>query len=597
MKYEEEFTCWWGRFSLRLRQADEPPLDAADSARLSSGVEEVARDPLQRLRLGVLVGGGGLEESTPRQLTDEIMRALASGRLAAAIEVRAPRNTSGSAGQEGVPLRKLVLSTPTTPRRPRAPFRGETTAACDFDAVTIRFARKNESDHGSERSFSSLTIAWRDGALGSDLPDQASEIGETIPVLELVAGSKLGPSARTVSVAVEGGPGFACEHGHPRIVVHPEIGGRTEQSGARWLEFAVLSREAPTMECSSAIATLRRCHDSSAASNRYFVVIDACGRRSDGGPARMHVAQPIAVYPADAWSVTLTRPGSTEVEHALQRDREGRWREAESVGEAANEEGVDLDAQADAGPTWSAGFAPEVPAAAREPWTVELERNSEGNTAILELALASPLAALADGFARLLSGLGQRDAQLGARIRWSLSVLEGSLRYAWSWREGADRRVRRAWTLEADLVLFDLRGELSYGFMFSIWRVEIEALLYGTLALAPRFQASAEATQAHPTYEGAVRWELPISLGIRAKLGADWLAARGEITSGVVVSTTVTCGDGPLRADFGLEFMGVRATLRGEVKLCGVFVTASHAWVFAEPQRLFPATPSTVPSQ
>jgi hypothetical protein len=562
--------------------------------KLRSGVEDVARDPTQRLRLGVLVGGTGVGETTPRRLVEEVMQAIESGQLVVSIEERPA--LQGAIGTFAITdLRDVVPRTPlrSHPAQSRKPDvqSQQSEPDCDFDGVGLEFKRKTKPGEDVLRKFTSLTLRWRDGVAHSDLPQPESMEPIAVPVLEMTATSDPEQGGRTIGISVVGGPGYACALHHPRIVVHPLEGERLEHEGAQQVAFVAVCRDAGAASTAAGgLAVLRSCHFASESVNRYYVVVDACGHRRDGAPARGHVAQEILVYPADEWKLELTIPFVEPLKHTWKKLPDDKWKEVKRAAAGENQPKPVHDEHV--GSSWSLKVdPPKRSAAKRERPTVKLSRTKSAVASEVELDLAWVTAfvdlenAVKDLFEKVAGG----DTQLGYRLSVVTKVLEGSLSYAWGFRESADRRVYRWWRLEAKLTWIDLEIELSWGFIFSIWGFRIEAVVYGAIAGKWAWSIAAESTPDRKQGVVTDHWEIPGRAGVRATLGPDWLAARGEVITGVKLDNTVTWGDEPIKVDCKAVFTGMKATLRGEVKLCGVFASRQHAWVWMDPKTLIPA--------
>ena len=600
MSHAEYFTCWWGTFSLTTRGPADPVAHRPELAKLASGIEEVARDPTQRLRLGLLVGGSGIGETTPRRLVDEVTQAIASGRLVVSIEER-PALQGAARPMALTNLRDVVSQ--AAPRRTPATVRERqnvTPAAepeCDFDSVRLGF-KPEKVDENDLRKFSAITLQWRDGAIRSDLPPSPLDL-VSVPSLELTASADPKRGGRAIAVAVEGGPGHACTRHHPRVVVHPVAGDRLEHDGQPNVDFVAVSRDASTLSTAAgALAVLRSCHFAAESVNRYYVVVDACGERRDGKPVRGHVAQEILVYPADEWKLELTIPLIETRKDVWKRPPGKEWRGVEGDEAGDNQPSASLDG--DVGPSWSLKIEPpKVTPTNRDRPGFKLSRTKSPVAWEVELELGW-LAAFADlerALRELGKSLGGAEVQLGYRFSIVTKVLEGALSYAWGFREAADRRVYRWWKLEAKITWLDLEFELSFGFVFSIWGFKIEGVVYGTIAGKWAWSIGAESTPENVTGFVNDHWEIPGRAGVRATLGPDWLAARGEVITGITLDNKISWGEEPLDVKCRANFVGMKATLRGEIKLCGVFASRAHSWVWMEPRVLIPAPEAAAASE
>lgn len=578
----EVFTCWLGVVSLGRPTRGEKNHEAerVDLASLRSALEEIARDGSQRVRLGTLVGDAAVGETTPRRLVEEVLDAVRSGRLVATLELR--RSVSGPAPErQAVELRELEGR--LLPRRARVQPTIDALAEplCDFDRVNLTFACAGRGERWP-RTFDRIVIERRDTVVGSDVPRDEDE-HDAVPVLEIIAGEDI-EGGRRLRVEVAGDVGYACDRQHPRIVVHPAYGERLERSGDMALDFIARARPWATVRHAvGSIDWLAECHASTGVVNEHHVVVDACGSRVRSETSVGHVAQLVRVFPPDEWTLTLALPATNVVEK--------RW-PSQPPGSKPHALDSQSDDDVDNGGSIEVGVDPLAWFGVDEEdrgWSVTLARERGDTTTTLELHPewldASRL--LTHALTRWFARAAEPKLQLGPRISFEVEGPSGSLEYAWGFRETATHRVHRWWKLEASVRLFSIKPELSYGFAFKVWGVQIEAVAYASVHLETGFDASAESTAKDVAYEVSRTWEAPIRGGVRALLGADWVSARGELVGGYDTEILARFGDRPLEVALVVKSRGLRATLQGEVKLCGFFATASHAWTIFEPREVW----------
>lgn len=466
--------------------------------------------------------------------------------------------------------------------KPGSAAPSDASRACDFDRVTLRVGNPVIAD-GSwpVRDFDAITL---DGVLRAE--HEAREVA-TSEVLEIVASDTIA-EGRALTVIVDAAHDYGCDEQHPRVVVYPLVGERFERRGESAVELiataCALSTIGPVV---GSLPWLAARHLSDAVVNELYVIVDACGARVDGHPARRHAAQLVRVYPHDTWTFGFKLPPGKKDQRAWEQQPDNHWRDTPI--DATDGAGGDATTIRKLGIDPLALFGVDDK---ERGWSIRLRREAGTQSSEIELfpQWLDLGRLIAKAVAKWFGPLAAPKVQLGWRFTAELVPVCGTLEYQWAFRESAGRTVDRWWKLDAELTLFAASIELSFGFVFRVWKIVIEAVVYASTAFEAAISVRAESRADALAWEARRAWEVPIRGGVRAKLGADWITAKGELAGGFALALTMRCGDRPFEAELGLDSKGIRATLSGEIKLCGLFATATHAWVFTEPSRIWPTS-------
>ena len=163
--------------------------------------------------------------------------------------------------------------------------------------------------------------------------------------------------------------------------------------------------------------------------------------------------------------------------------------------------------------------------------------------------------------------------QVGWKFGFTIGFFTGDLSLEWGAKEAKDHTVFRWWKFEASMTLVSLELDASFGIDFRVWKVfTVSALIFGKISGEAKLESAAEATPEKPSWETKVTAGLNGELGIKAALGADWVAAKGKFELGFPFEATPNIHeqDG-FGIDWKLEFSGLSAKLEGHIKFAGSF--------------------------
>src|SRR5690606_2967180 len=162
--------------------------------------------------------------------------------------------------------------------------------------------------------------------------------------------------------------------------------------------------------------------------------------------------------------------------------------------------------------------------------SVKLTRNGGDLKATATLGqIVKALVTVQNQIQSVMNFIKNFQPQVGWKFTFTIGFFTGDLALEWGAKEAKDHTVFRWWKFEAALTLISLELEASFGIDFRVWKVfTVSALIFGKVSGEAKLEASAEATPEKPDWEAKVSAGLNGELGIKAALGADWVAAKGK---------------------------------------------------------------------
>ena len=386
------------------------------------------------------------------------------------------------------------------------------------------------------------------------------------PNIQVIAGTK-DDDADIVKIELSGGPGYGCGKTHPHVVITDRsTGEKQKHHGKTKIELKAKCKaiELPVFAYMSPGAVLAYFWFSPKTTNRYVIEVEACGVAADRTPGFRKLSRALDVFPRDTYKFSFSIP--TVVNRAYTNSAtkalkpNAKWVDGKEDGwdkKSAYNQGHPIS-----NPIKEAGAS------------ISLTRNGGDLKATATLGqIVKALVNVQNQIQSTMNFIRDFQPQVGWKFVFTIGFFKGDLALEWGAKEGKDHTVFRWWKFEADLTLISLELDASFGIDFRVWKVfTVTAVIFGKVSGEAKLSGSYEATQEQPSWETKVGAELAGELGIKAALGADWVAAEGKFALGFPFEATpnVHEQDG-FGIDWKLEFSGLSAKLKGQIKFAGNF--------------------------
>jgi hypothetical protein len=448
---------------------------------------------------------------------------------------------------------------------------------CAFDKVTVQCSHTGSGD--KKRGFGPFEFSY-DGGIQDNLPKP--EGGGNKGPIEVIAGDG-DDTADTISIEISGGPGYGCSKSHPRIVVTDLATGEAlvASKGQTKAEFKAKSRKAkmPTWAYMDPTAIFNYFWFPAKTVGRYRIKIDSCGVEADKSPGFASLSRVVEAHTSDTYKFSISIPEVLNREYkagsTASLEPNAKWEEPKP--EERGWDGGMRDGSDWFGKPESEGAPPPVNLPVKKIATsVSFERNGEnlkGATDKLE-DIIKQVKNVQNFTQSVMNFIDDWQPQVGWKFGFKVAFFSGSLSFEWGPKEGPDHRVFRWWKFDAALTLVEVELTVDFGFKFRVRGCGVTAVLFGKVAGKLELNDSIEATPKSPTWNPPkLALEISGELGIKASLGADWLASgEGKIALGFPFEAQprIEKEEG-LKIDWKFEFSGLEAHVIGRVLFGGHF--------------------------
>ncbi|MFO7567927.1 MAG: DUF4150 domain-containing protein [Enhygromyxa sp.] len=429
---------------------------------------------------------------------------------------------------------------------------------CDFETIAITCSHSGERMGPYEYSYA--------GVIEDNLPRPKSNKKPFVPNIQVIAGPS-DDEADAVTIELRGGPGYGCSKSHPHVVITDRSSGEKQKHhGKTKVELPARCKqvELPVFAYMSPAAVLAYFWFSPKTTRRYVIEVESCGVLADQNPGFRKLSRQLDVFASDTYEFSFSIP--TVVNRAYQKsatkalEPNAKWVGGEDDG-------------------WDKKSAYNQGHPVREPiqeagGSIELVRNGDKLKATATLGqIVKALASVQNQIQSVMNFIRDFQPQLGWKFGFEIGFFTGDLSLEWGAKEAEDHTVFRWWKFEANLTLLSLELEASFGVDFRVWKVFcVSALIFGKVSGEAKLDGGAEATPEAPDWEAKISASIDGELGIKAALGADWVAATGKFELGFPFEATasIDAQDG-FGIDWKLEFSGLEAKLAGHIKFAGSF--------------------------
>ncbi len=533
---------------------------------------------------------GGLDAET---LVPTVAVRIARGELRLRIHAREVLTWSAGGG--------MAQETPASEPPP-----ADEVILCDFERVGVTC--------GHERA--GPFEFWRDGA-GTDLHNLKPPAGGGVAsrIIELVA-DFTDKGADEVTIALTGGPGYACSRNHPKITVASQVGTPEIFEGKTTAKFKAKSRAllGVGMLSRSPFSVIAFFFFRDAEINRYTVDVQACGVRAGGATGFGRSQVVLKAYPSDEYQLSITIPSlkkaSLERKATAYRDKLVFERKNETTRGLAGEQTVDgrkvtvsgsgvevedeysfatRDGKLSETTTTDHGWGFGDPSKSTKfdeskegvdglvkeiGASLKLKRNGKELEEAAELGKMVKTIFEIEKEVKSIKDFIQNFApSVGFKFALDIEVFKGELKLDWGYKEWKDHTVYRWWKFSIEMTLIEIALELKFGIEFKIWRFGIELCVYGKLTLDCKVSGEKESTP-----DDSSPWEVGVSsepkgeLGIRAALGPDAISIGGKVEAGFAfhAKCKVTTEE-PFRVDWAMDRKATVAKVEGKIKWIGSF--------------------------
>jgi hypothetical protein len=441
--------------------------------------------------------------------------------------------------------------------------------ACDFAKISFKC-----SHTGSKRGFGPFEYTY-DGLIRDNLPRPAKGSRRAfVPNIQVIAGED-DARADKLEVELTGGPGYGCSHSHPHVIVTDRATGKvTKHTGKTKVELKLKCKkiELPAIAYMSPAAVIGYFFFSPKSTNRYVVEVSSCGVLDDKSPGFRKLSRQIDVYSSDKYKLSLSIPAvvNRKYENSATRARGAKW-------VAGKDDGWSKQSDWDGKPATPGGKPPVRTPIAKIGASISLTRNSEDVKATAKLGeIIQAFVNIQNEIQSVMNFIKNFQPQVGWKFGFSIGFFTGELAFEWAAKEAKDHTVFKWWKFEAALSLVTIELEASFGVDFEVWWFDVTTLFFGKVSGEAKLSASCEATPEKPEWGTQVGVEIKGELGVKAALGADWVAANGKLELGFPFEASPKIDDKEgLQIDWKLGFNGLEAKVSGHIKFAGSF---SRTW-------------------
>jgi hypothetical protein len=434
---------------------------------------------------------------------------------------------------------------------------------CDFEKIAIECSHTGGGD--KKRGFGPFEYTFA-GVLKDNLPRPKSKTQAFVPNIQVIGGTK-DADADTVKIAITGGPGYGCGKTHPHVIVtNRSTGEKQKHHGKTKIELKAKCQPIPlpAFAYMSPTAVLAYFWFPPKATNRYVIEVESCGVLADKTPGFRKLARQLDVYPNDIYKFSFSVPQAVNRTYTNSASKalkpNAKWVDGKEDGwdkKTAYNQGHPIT-----DPIKEAGAS------------ITLTRNGADVEATATLGqIVKALVNLQNEIQSVMNFIRDFQPQVGWKFVFAIGFFKGDLSLEWGAKEAKDHTVFRWWKFEAGLTLVSIDLDASFGIDFRVWKIfQVTAVIFGKVSGEAKLSEACEATPEKPNWEFKVGVEIKGELGIKAALGADWVAAEGKFALGFPFEATpnVHEQDG-FGIDWKLEFSGLTAKLKGHIKFAGGF--------------------------
>ncbi len=452
----------------------------------------------------------------------------------------------------------------------------KTVPPCDFAKIAIECSHTGNGD--KKRGFGPFEYTFT-GVIEDNLPrpKPARAVGSgrnkrTIPAKPFVPNIQViaGPDdaeADTVKIELSGGPGYGCSKTHPHVVITDRsTGEKQKHHGKTKVELKAKCKkiELPVFAYMSPAAVLAYFWFSPKTTNRYMIEVASCGVLADQSPGFRKLSRQLDVFPNDTYKFSFSIP--TVVNRTY----------TNSATRALKPKAEWVDGKDDG---WDKKSAYNQGHPIRDPVvetgeSIELTRNGENLEATASLGkIVKAIVNVQNEIQSVMNFIKEFQPQVGWKFLFTVGFFKGDLALEWGAKEASDHTVFRWWKLEADLTLLSLELELSFGIDFRIWKIfSVTAVIFGKASGEAKLNLTEEAKPDESDWSVKIATDIKVALGIKTALGADWVAAEGKLEIGYPFEASPNIHDqGGFGIDWKLEFSGLKAEVKGQLKFAGSF--------------------------
>lgn len=445
---------------------------------------------------------------------------------------------------------------------------------CDFEKISIKCSHTGSGD--DKRGFGPFEYTFN-GLIQDNLPRPKKGSKQVfVPNIQLIAGED-DARADKLELEITGGPGYTCAHTHPHVNVTDRATGEvTKHEGKTKVELKLKCKkiELPAILYMSPAAVIGYFFFSPKSTNRYIVEVSSCGVLEDQSPGFRKLSRTIDVFSSDKYKLSLKIPTVINRKYENSATQalapNAKWVDGE-------EDGWSKKSDWDGKPAIPGGKPPVHVPIETVGASISLTRNSEDVNATAKLGeIITAFVNIQNEIQSVMNFIKKFQPQVGWKFGFAIGFFTGDLAFEWAAKEAKDHSVFKWWKFEAALTLVSIELEASFGVDFKVWRFTVTTLLFGKVSGEAKLSASCEATPEKPEWGTQVGVEIKGELGIKAALGADWVAAEGKIELGFPFEASPKIDDKEgLQIDWKLAFSGIEANVTGHIKFAGSF---SRKW-------------------
>lgn len=430
------------------------------------------------------------------------------------------------------------------------------TVPCDFEKVAITCSHKDRGSSPFEYTYA--------GVIKDNL---ARPKGRPFnPNIQVIAGVD-DATADTLKIELSGGPGYGCSHAHPHVVITDRSTGERQKHETK-TKLELLAKctklELPNYAYMTPTAVLAYFWFSPKTTRRYVIEVESCGVLADKSPGFRKLSRALDVFSSDTYKFSCSIPSLAKRAY---NQSATRALEPNATWTEGKDDGWDPSSAYNQGHPISDPITDAVA-------SVKLERNSEDLKATATLGeIVTALANLQNQIQSVMNFIKDFQPQVGWKFGFSIGFFQGDLALEWAAKEAKDHTVFKWWKFEADLTLITLELEASFGIDFTVWGFwSITAVIFGKVSGEAKLNSTTEATPEQPSWAVKITAEIKGELGIKAALGADWVAAEGKFELAFPFEATpeISKDDG-FGIDWRLDFDGLTAKVIGTIKFAGSF--------------------------
>ncbi|WP_146657915.1 PAAR-like domain-containing protein [Enhygromyxa salina] len=445
---------------------------------------------------------------------------------------------------------------------------------CDFEKISVKCSHTGSGD--GKRGFGPFEYTYN-GQIQDNLPrPKKGSKAAFIPNIQVIAGED-DRRADKLEIEITGGPGYSCSHSHPHVAVTNRATGEvTKHEGKTKVELKLKCKkiELPAIAYMSPAAVIGYFFFSPKSTNRYIVEVSSCGVLEDQSPGFRKLSRTIDVFSSDKYKLSLSIPALIKRNYANTASKalkpNAKWVDGKDDGWDKKTDWVD-------DPATPGGAPVRKPIAGVVGASIKLTRNSEDVNATAKLGeIIQAFVNIQNEIQSVMNFIKKFQPQVGWKFGFSIGFFTGDLSFEWAAKEAKDHTVFKWWKFEAALTLVSIELDASFGIDFEVWRFTVTAVVFGKVSGEAKLSASCEATPEKPDWGTQIGVEIKGELGIKAALGADWVAAAGKFELGFPFEASPKIDDKEgLQIDWKLKFNGLEANVVGHIRFAGSF---SRKW-------------------